>query len=377
MDDSAFRARFERPPEYAADAGGRVNLIGEHTDYHEGFVFPAALDLRTRALAAGREDGRVRIWSDNMDQEASADLDGLAPGGPVDWRAYLLGPFWALREAGVPAPGADVWVRGQVPFGGGLSSSASIEVALVGLGAALAGHTLEPLDVAKLAQRAEREFCGVPCGIMDQVAAACGRPGQALLLDCRSLEIRTVPFPEDWSILVADSGVKHALATSEYARRQAECAQGMDRFPALQSARDLEPEVLNGARNLMGEIPFRRLRHVVMENQRTQQAVEALERGEEGRMGRLLYQSQESLARDYEVSCPELDTLVDLASGLDGVIGARLTGAGFGGNTVNLVRSRQAEGFSKALTEGYKALTGRDTVVRTVRPGGGLNVERL
>ena len=380
MSRAAFETRFGRSPTFASDAGGRVNLIGEHTDYHDGFVLPAALDLRTTAFGAARTDGRVRVWSENQGEEASVTLDHGA-GIPGGWSGYALGPFMALFSAGIPFRGADVWLTGNVPFGGGLSSSASIEVALVGLGAALAGYGMESAEVARLAQRAEREYCSVPCGIMDQMASSCGLPGHALLLDCRSLEIRAVPFPPDWSIVVADSGVKHALASSEYALRQKECADGLDviraTHPGIEAARDLDFATLDGTRNRMTETSFRRLRHVVNENTRTLDAARALEEADGKALGELLAASHESLAGDYEVTCPELDTLVDLAYGLDGVIGARLTGAGFGGNTVNLVESHRSEAFCRELADGYRARAGHAIRVRIVAPAGGLSVGRL
>ncbi|NOZ00260.1 MAG: galactokinase [Deltaproteobacteria bacterium] len=382
---SRFRSRFGRAPEFTANAGGRVNIIGEHTDYHEGFVLPAALDLRTTALAAARTDGMVRVWSENLKEETQAKL-GPAK-GPVDakaiagWKGYALGPFLVLRDAGVPFAGADVWLKGDVPLGGGLSSSASIEVALTGIGAAMADHAMKPFDIALMARKVEHEYCGVPCGIMDQAAAACGSEGHALLIDCRSLKLRLVAFPTEWSIVVADSGVRHALASSEYAKRQRECAAGIEivrrTHPEVGNARDLDMSILDEARAMMDDVSFRRLRHVVTENQRTLAAVQALETGGVQAMGRLMAESHESLARDYEVSRPELDTLVDLAYGLDGVVGARLTGAGFGGNTVNLVLSESANDFGAALADGYRSRTGLKTDVRIVTPSGGLSVSRL
>jgi galactokinase len=377
----AFRDAFGRDPEVLSDAGGRVNLIGEHTDYHEGFVFPAAIDLRTRAAASVRTDGVIRIRSLNEGAEVESLVLDLSVPDVVDWRAYVLGPFRALVEAGHPVPGADVVVEGQVPFGGGLSSSASVEVALVGLGAALAGVELDAAEVARLARRAENVFCRVPCGAMDQVASACGREGHALILDCRTLEVTHVPWPGSWVMVVADSGVRHSVAGPEYARRQKECARGMDvvrgRYPEVATARDVRLEWLGALERPLGDVPFRRLRHVVTENARVLAARKALSGGDGGAFGRLLAESHQSLARDYEVSCPELDVLVEEAYAIPGCIGARLTGAGFGGNTVNVVHAGEAEAFCDALCSGYRRRTGRSTAVRIVHPACGVRCARI
>lgn len=375
-----FRARTGRDPVLVAHAGGRVNLIGEHTDYHEGFVFPAALDLRTLAAGAPRDDGVVRIWSDNLDAEYSYALSGLRPGCVSGHARYLLGPFWVVREALGTAPGADVVVRGDVPLGGGLSSSASLEVALVALAAALAGHDMAPMDIAVLARRCENHFCGVPCGAMDQVASACGVEGHALLLDCRTLRGDAVPFPRDWAVVVADSGVRHVVAGPEYRRRQEECEAGLRvaraAFPEVRAARDLTLAHLDDLRSRIPEVSYRRLRHVVTENQRTLWAREALLFADGPALGALLAASHESLARDYEVSCPELDFLVELASGLPGLVGARLTGAGFGGNTVNVVLRDRAAAFRDSLAAAVLSRTGRRIATHLVAPSGGVRVER-
>jgi len=378
---AAFEAAYRRAPETVADAGGRVNLIGEHTDYHEGFVFPAAIDLRTRVAGAARPDGVLRVRSVNRGEETTVAIADLAPPSRVDWQAYVLGPFWALREAGHPIVGADIVVEGEVPFGGGLSSSASVEVALAALGGAMASVDLPPAELARLARVAENGFCRVPCGAMDQVASACGRTDHALLLDCRTLVATPVPMPEDWRIVVADSGVRHAVAGPEYARRQHECAEGLavlrDLFPDVVAARDLTMEMLTDHRDRLSDVSFRRLRHVVTENARCLAAQAALSRGDGATMGRLMAGSHESLAADYEVSCRELDVLVDAAAGIPGCIGARLTGAGFGGNTVNLVHADAAEDFTVALAELYRARLGRDTTVRVVRAAAGVTAVRL
>jgi len=372
-----FREDFGEAPAVVGDAGGRVNLIGEHTDYHEGFVFPAAIDLRTRVAGRPRADGILRIRSRNVGEERQTPVAALTPpGGHPPWWAYAEGPFWALREAGIPLPGADVQISGEVPLGSGLSSSASIQVALVALGAALAGKALPPMEIARLARRSENAYCGVPCGAMDQVASACGVAGHALLLDCRTLTFEAVPFPPEWALVVADSGVRHSVAGPEYARRQQECARGLAvvqrTFPEVRSARDLTADRLESLRSDLDPTAFRRLRHVVTENARCLEAREALRHRDGATLGRLLAGSHESLARDYEVSCPELDLLVEIGTGLPGCVGSRLTGAGFGGNTVHVVRTDAVEAFCEALRHQYQERSGRVTPMRIVHPEQGV-----
>lgn len=378
----SLRDRFEqwcgRGPTVSSDAGGRVNLIGEHTDYHEGFVLPAAIDLRTTACAAPRPDGVLRIRSEAVRDEVQIDLGALAPRARTDWRSYVLGPSWALIGEGIALPGADILVDSQVPFGGGLSSSASVEVCLVALGARLAARELDPRTIARIARRAENEFCHVPCGAMDQMASACGREGHAILLDCRTMETRLVPMPADWAIVVADSGVRHSLAAGEYAKRQRECASGLgklaSRRPGIAAARDLTVDILASDGEALSEVERRRLRHVVAENERVWKAAAAMRGGELGAMGELLWASHRSLAADYEVSCAELDTLVEIAAGIPGIAGARLTGAGFGGNTLNLVRACDAQFAAAELADRYKAKTGRLSAVRVVIASRGVTV---
>lgn len=376
-----FERSFGREPTMVSHAGGRVNLIGEHTDYHDGFVFPAAIDLRTMAAGAPRDDGVIRIRSIKAEDEAEAEFSSLRPPVKVDWKAYVLGPFWALREQGYPVCGADVVIDGNVPFGGGLSSSASVEVALVGIATAMSGLALPGPEIARIARLAENGFCGVPCGIMDQMASACGREGHALLIDCRTHQMDPVRIPEEWALIVADSGVKHALGTSEYAKRQQECAEGLGRIrarhPRVKALRDATMEMVDEVRPEVEDRIYRRLRHVVTENQRCLDAREAMLRGDASAMGALLAASHRSLAEDYEVSCPELDTLVEIATGIPGVIGARLTGAGFGGNTINVVDAGRAQACAEAIAEGYASKTGRRTAVRVVQAAEGLKVSAV
>jgi galactokinase len=376
-----FGRVFGRAPEWLARAGGRVNLIGEHTDYHEGYVLPAAIDLGTVALGAKRADGRVRVFSANGSRMAEGRLGDLAPPESATIESYLLAPFYSLRVEGLAPPGADVWLRGDVPLGGGLSSSASLHVALCGLGAALSDSGLDPLRIARLAHRAEHGYCRVPCGMMDQLASACGSEGHALLIDCRTQALEPIPIPPSLALLVFDSGVKHAVGSGEYARRQQECARGLDAarriFPDLASARDLDGEKLQAAKERMDPVAFRRLRHVVTENARVLQATQALRAGDGEALGRLLCASHQSLRDDYQVSCLELDVLVDAAARTPGALGARLTGAGFGGNALVLAKAGTEADTASAIAGDFLRATGRPTSWRRVRAGPGLSVRRF
>lgn len=368
---AAFLDNYGHDAALAADAGGRVNLIGEHVDYHDGLVLPLALSLRTWALVRPRDDGKLRIatrhFFDHVALETSA-LDGSAEALQArleePWHRYVVGPLWALRAHGVVISGADVWIDGELPLGGGLSSSAAIEVSLVTAFAALAGATLQALDVAVIAQRAERAVAAVPCGIMDQLASAHGSAdGRALCIDCRTLTVRPVTLRSSLAVLVVDSGVRHALASSEYGRRQAECATALQAL-GIARGRDVD----HAALAKLSGVGLKRLRHVVTEIERVQQAVQALETGDHAAFGALLYASHASLRDDYEVSCKELDAIVEAARGIDGVIGARMTGGGFGGNAVVVAE--------RAKVGRVRAALGKTFSVREVSAGSSPSVWR-
>ena len=365
-----------------AQAPGRVNLIGEHTDYHGGFVFPAALDLRSYILARPRVDRVVNVTAMNLGESFSFDLDTLHLGSQTGWRRYVAGPAWALMQEGCkPACGVDAVVYGSVPFGGGLSSSASIEVAWITLFNVMNGWGLAPRRVAEIGQLAENRFVGVPCGIMDQFASAACAEGQALLLDCRSYETRSVPIPRDWRLVVCDTGVKHELANGEYGKRQDECRLGLDavthHHPEVELLRDVTLPMLDSARADMSERSYRRCRYVIEENERVGAFATALEAADATEAGRLMAASHAGLATEYEVSCDELDRAVALANTLPGLIGARMTGGGFGGSTVNLVHERTVHEFCLALAERYKAYSGGKGRVLSFVPGGGAKGGRL
>jgi galactokinase len=317
-----------------------VNLIGEHTDYNDGFVLPLALTLDTRVLAARRDDRVLRVASvQRREDPTSIDLGSIAPGAVEGWVAYVAGTAWALGEAGVDVPGADLLVDGSVPRGAGLSSSASLECATAGALLELAGAELPVRSVALLAQHAENDFVGMPCGVMDQFAATYATAGHLLLLDTRSLEVRHIPFDlaaVGLSLLVVDTRAPHQLVDGEYAARRASCEEAAHLLgiAALRDVTDLEGSLAA----LDDETLRRRVRHIVTENQRVLDVVELLEAGDVRAIGPLLTASHVSLRDDYEVSCRELDLVVDTALAA-GALGARMTGGGFGGSAIALVEA--------------------------------------
>lgn len=345
-------------------APGRVNLIGEHTDYNDGFVFPAAINFDTTITASPRTDRRVNLTSAQEKGESGFDLDSMARTGT--WIDYVQGVAFELEAAGYRLVGADLHVDGQVPIGAGLSSSAALEVAAGLTLSSLARRRLSRLELAKICQRAENEFVGLRCGIMDQFIACHGVAGKALLLDCRSLEYRLLPIPQTVRLVVCNTMVKHELAGSEYNARRADCEAG---------ARALGVATLRDAKSLdharLEERIYRRCRHVLTENLRAQHAASALDQSDLRTFGRLMAESHASLRDDYEVSCSELDTMVELAAGLEGVYGARMTGGGFGGCTINLVQTNHVEEFRQHMIERYERSTGVRPDVYVCTPSDG------
>ena len=362
MIEDYFRKIFGAPPEVVVRAPGRVNLIGEHTDYNDGFVLPAAIDRAIAYAGRRRADRQVRACSVDFQDSVEFSLDDIAKDGKHAWSNYLRGVSKFLEEDGHQLSGAEVVLGGDVPREAGLSSSAAVEVGAAAFWNKLLDLGLDPVYVIKLARRAENEFVGVPCGIMDQFISALGRRGHALFLDCRDLTYRHVPLRSDVNIVVCNSGVKRTLAQSEYEVRLKQCRQAVAQIAstglAVQSLRDVEPLDLEAARSALSELLLRRARHVVTENQRTMEAVRVLEAGDIERFGELMNASHESLRDDYEVSSRELDVLVEVAWKQPGVLGARMTGAGFGGCTVNLVRQAAAAAFAEAVQEGYQKALG-------------------
>jgi len=362
-----FRRRFGSDPAVYRSPG-RVNLIGEHTDYNEGFVLPGAVDRAMLLALARRDDRRVRLFAADLNEEHEADLDRLEP-VPSGWANYLLGVADQLQKAGHPVGGFDCAFGGDIPVGAGLSSSAAIAA-----GAAFAlndvfGLGVDLLGLARVAQRGEQEFAGVRCGIMDQFVNLHGREGFLLRIDCRSLEAEPVPFDfPDHRIVLCDTGVKRELASSAYNDRRAQCEEGVAvirRYrPEVRALRDVTPEMLAAHADEMDETVARRCDFVVRENARVIRAAGDLVRRDLGSFGRQMFASHAGLRDEYEVSCPELNTLVDAAARTRGVLGARMMGAGFGGCTVNLVSAVRVDAFADEMRRVYPEVRILITAIR-------------
>lgn len=356
-----FRARFGTPASIYR-APGRVNLIGEHTDYNDGFVLPAAIEFHCWVAAAPRSDKKLVVHSENLGETVEAGLASLSQAAKGHWSNYPVGVAWALEGVGKRLRGANLLVTGDVPLGAGLSSSAAIEVAV---GFALlhqSGLPIDLLQLARLCQKAENEFVGARCGIMDQFIACHGKTSFALLLNCRSLEFQLAQLPPGIQLVICNTMVKHELASGEYNRRRAECEEGVrilgKVLPGIRALRDVTLAQLETHRALLDATVYSRCRHVVTENDRTQQAIRALNASDLSGFGCLMGESHRSLRDDYQVSCKELDLMVEIASAQPGVIGARMTGGGFGGCTINLVESAAVEAFKKNMAAKYHAQTG-------------------
>jgi galactokinase len=338
-------------------APGRVNIIGEHTDYNFGFVLPMALDLATYAATAPANGRKLRIHSEDKQETRDFDVAEIPALRPQrHWTDYPIGVAQEVLRLGFPLDPANILIRSTVPEGSGLSSSAAIEVACAL--AFLRGRPIDPLELARLCQRAERNFVGIPCGIMDQYVSVFGREHSAVEIDCRSLTHRYVRLPGGAAFVAVNTMVKHALAGSAYRDRVQECAEAVKalkhRFPEVDSLRDVSPEQLESAAGLMPKVVAKRARHVVTEDERLQQFVDTSEQGDLRRMGELMAASHRSLRDDYEVSCAELDFLVDAALKIPGVYGARMTGGGFGGCIVAMMRPEAAEAFGSAISAAYR-----------------------
>jgi galactokinase len=353
--------RFRQEP-VVFIAPGRVNLIGEHTDYADGFVMPAAIDFATIAAISPRKDGKVSVSSKNFGDAIVRDLDAIGTHGSHHWSDYPLGVLSILQQEGIQVPGFDLTLSGDVPLGAGLSSSASIEVASMLAMLHIAGASLPLPKVALLCQRAENDYVGAPCGIMDQFVSCCGAADHALLLDCRSLEYRLAPIPKHLSLVICNTMVKHAHAGGEYGTRRAEVEEGTailrSHRPEIRLLRDATVEDLARWGHEMPPNVLKRCRHIITENARTVAASEALEANDLPTLGRLMAEAHASYRDDFEASCKEADIMVELAGQQDGCIGARLTGGGFGGCTVNLVESANAEKFAANVAAGYEKATG-------------------
>ncbi|MBV8844725.1 MAG: galactokinase [Bryobacterales bacterium] len=343
-------------------APGRVNLIGEHTDYNDGFVMPAAIQVATHVAIAPAQSRRLTLRSENLGETVAFELDEPGPRPRGDWSDYVRGVAITIGRSGRPISGANLLIHGNIPLGAGLSSSASLEVAVAVALLADSGVTMDPTQVALLCQRAEDEFVGARCGIMDQFTACNARANHALMLDCRSLDAAHFEIPRDLRLAVCNTMVKHELASGEYNRRRQQCEEGVrvlsEFIPGIRALRDITMEQLQEFGSTLHPTILRRCRHVVSENARVQAAAQALSRGDLEEFGELMRCSHLSLRDDYEVSCPELDVMVELALGLEGVYGSRMTGGGFGGCTISLVKAEWVDSFSRAMAQGYEKQTG-------------------
>jgi galactokinase len=378
LDCGLLRKQFEetygRQPRIVSAAPGRVNLIGEHTDYNDGLVLPAAIDRSVAVAAAGRDDGLIRARSVDYGQSDEFSLERVRRFmGSRGWRDYVRGIAWALQEEQLDLRGADMLISGDVPPGAGLSSSAAVEMAVAGALARLAELDINPPKLALLAQRAENLFVGVQCGIMDQLTSAIGEKDHALLIDCRTLEVEAVAIPQDIDIVVVNSCVQRELEATPYNRRREECGEAAA-LVGVESLRDADSTLLDQRRRDMPDNLYRRARHVITENDRVRDLAGALAADDREAIGRLMSASHESLRTDFEASTPELDTLVEIAAGVPGVIGARLTGAGFGGCTVNLVEREGVDKFERAIVDGYTRATGLTAEVYRCHASDGLRV---
>lgn len=372
-----FHKCFGHAPRWIVAAPGRVNLIGEHTDYNEGYVLPMAIERYT-VISGDRSMGReVTVHSETTGETAVFSVRGEAGRGEPPWSNYVRGVVTGFQRRGMKVPGMDLLIESSLPYGGGLASSAALEVATATLLEAVQAQKIDPIDKALLCQRAEHEFAQVPCGIMDQYTSILGKKDEALLLDCRSHKITSVRMKDSSiTVLIINTNVRHRLAEGEYGKRRAQCEAAAEAL-RVRSLREVNLEQLQHARRRMDPVVFRRARHVITENERTLQAARAIQAGDWTAMGNLMYQSHASLRDDYEVSSPELDAIVEIASNLgptQGVIGCRMTGAGFGGCAVSLVRTDAVTHLTRTIAEQYEHRMLSIPAVFWSRPAAGAKV---
>jgi galactokinase len=343
-------------------APGRVNLIGEHTDYNDGFVMPVAIDFSTLVTLFPSEHNRLEVFSESFNERVVLDLDNPPTMKRGHWSDYVFGVALMLVRAGHKLRGAYLIVRGDVPLGSGLSSSAALEVATAYALAAHSELSINRVELAKLCRKAENEFVGARVGIMDQFASLFGEVNKAIMLDCRSLEFELLPLSSDTQLVICNTMVKHELASSAYNERRSQCEEGVKGLsgllPDVTALRDVTSAQLEEHRDALSLLVYRRCRHIVTENERVLAASEALKRSDLRSFGKLMNESHQSLRDDFEVSCEELDLMVELAKSVNGVYGARMTGGGFGGCTVNLVGHDRTEDFKRVVAEGYLKATG-------------------
>jgi galactokinase len=378
---AAFRLQFGTDPALVVSAPGRVNLIGEHTDYNDGFVLPAAINRRTAIAAGPRTDNKLDIAAANLNARLQVSMDDLFSGRARAWTSYVYGVAYLLMARGERLGGANLAIYGNIPRGGGLSSSAALEIAAAYALLTLNNITVPAADIIRLCQKAEHDFADVLCGIMDQFISCLGQKDAALFLDCRSLEYRIVSIPPQVRIVVCDTGIKRALAASAYNTRRRECAAGVAALrrvlPDISSLRDVPVAAFAQHEHLLEPTVRRRCKHVVTENARVERAVSDLQNGDLSEFGKLMYDSHLSLQHDYEVSCTELDAVVDICAEEDGVYGARMTGAGFGGCAIALVDTYHANQVATRLADEYPQKTGKTPKIFICSAEDGVRVRRL
>ncbi|OJT22963.1 galactokinase [Archangium sp. Cb G35] len=367
-----FHERFGAAPAAIVRAPGRVNLIGEHTDYNDGFVLPIAIDREVWIALRPRDDRRVVVHSLDYKASLSFELGQISHTG-TDWSEYVKGVAWALQEAGHTLRGLEAVMMGNVPRGAGLSSSAAVEMAMERAFATVSGLQWKPSEMALLGQRVENKWIGVNSGIMDQMIVAGGRENHALLIDCRSLELQPVPVPEGAVVVVLDTGTRRGLVDSAYNERRSQCEQAA-RFFGVKALRDVDSRTLSARQNELDPLVRRRARHVITENERTLQAAEAMRAGDLTRLGKLMDASHDSLRDDFEVTNDALNAIVSLARAQPGCFGARMTGAGFGGCAVALVTPEQTHAFVQNIREKYTQATRKTPHIYVCHAADGASV---
>ena len=373
-----FQRIYGRAPRWFVAAPGRVNVIGEHTDYNDGFVLPMAIE-RYAVMAAdiSRTSTAINVHDVQFAETATIDISRPVEKGSPKWSNYIRGVVAGFQQRGVKIPALDVAMLSTVPVGGGLSSSAALEVSTATLLESATGKKMDPIEKALLCQKAEHEFAGVPCGIMDQFISVMGKANHLLLLDCRSRKTELVPVNDpSVELLIANTNVKHELGSGEYARRRAECETAA-KVLGVQSLRDATADMLEAAKGRMDDVPYRRARHVIGEIERTVHAAEGVRASNWPTVGQLMYASHRSLRDDYEVSCKELDAVVEIAESIGesgGVYGCRMTGGGFGGCAVALIKRDAVDAVSKKLAADYRQKTGIEAAIFVSRPAAGATV---
>ncbi|MBS3952460.1 MAG: galactokinase [Methylomicrobium sp.] len=371
-----FSAYFNAKPDFIARAPGRVNLIGEHTDYNDGFVLPMAIDHAIWMAFRPRDGSTVRLFSSDFETDSVFDLHSLTPG--KGWVEYAKGVAHELQQAGYILRGFDAAIAGDVPRGAGLSSSAALELGIARTFAAVSGFEWDAQKMARLAQKAENEWVGVNCGIMDQMASAASREGHALFLDCRSLEIQHIPLPKGIAVVILDTSTRRGLVDSAYNERRSQCEEAA-RWFGVKALRDVGLGEF-GKRNVergLSEIAWKRARHIVTENARVLEAVEAMKSGDTKRLGLLFNASHVSLRDDFEVTNDALDIMVACAQGQDGCYGARMTGAGFGGCAVALVEEEKTGAFVNAVASAYRHRSGNEAGIYVCKASQGASLIQL